>query len=136
MRNESSPAISIRSAVSHKMRAISRFSTRVPASIVSDAVRRPSSIRLCDRSGRQSMNPERRQQIEQLYRSALEREPHRRSSFLDAACGPDHDLRRHVESLLTGTLTSTDQPPAQALERETPVVLTPGDRLGPYQVVG
>src|SRR6516225_4960927 len=38
MRNESSPAISIRSAVSHSKRAISRFSTLVPASIVSEAV--------------------------------------------------------------------------------------------------
>ena len=46
------------------------------------------------------MNPERLQQIEQLYHAALEHEERERASFLEAACGDDHRLRAEVESLL------------------------------------
>src|SRR5579864_4220048 len=83
------------------------------------------------------MDPARWRQIEELYRSALEQEPLRRDSFLDAACGEDHDLRRQVESLLEqggATRTLSDHPEAGELERRT--VLAPGARLGPYQILG
>lgn len=46
------------------------------------------------------MNPERPQQIEELYHSAREREPDRRESFLVKACGNDEELLRDVASLL------------------------------------
>jgi len=46
------------------------------------------------------MNPDRWQQIGQLYHTALELEPAARATFLDEACGSDDELRREVESLL------------------------------------
>jgi serine/threonine protein kinase len=87
------------------------------------------------------MNPERWRQIEQLYHSALEKELAQRDSFLAAACGDDEDLRRRVASLLAqsaSTLTLIDQTARGAVEDpwETHVTLTPGERVGSYQVVG
>ncbi len=46
------------------------------------------------------MTPERWQQIEKLFYSALEREPGERAAFLDEACADDEGLRRDVEALL------------------------------------
>jgi eukaryotic-like serine/threonine-protein kinase len=46
------------------------------------------------------MNPERLQQIEKLFHSALKREPAERAAFLVVECGDDDSLRRAVESLL------------------------------------
>ena len=46
------------------------------------------------------MTPERWQQVDQLYHSALEREPGQRSAFLVEACAGDEELRCEVESLL------------------------------------
>jgi serine/threonine protein kinase/Tol biopolymer transport system component len=48
------------------------------------------------------MTPERWQQIERLYRTALERPESQRAAFLGDACGGDETLRREVESLLAG----------------------------------
>lgn len=47
------------------------------------------------------MNSERWQQVERLYRSALEHEPARRGAFLAEACEGDEELRSEVESLLS-----------------------------------
>ena len=47
------------------------------------------------------MKPERWQKVEQIYHSALKREPVQRATFLDEACGGDDSLRQEVESLLT-----------------------------------
>ncbi len=47
------------------------------------------------------MNPERWQQIEELYHAALERGESERPGFLEQACGGDEGLRREVESLLS-----------------------------------
>jgi serine/threonine-protein kinase len=41
-----------------------------------------------------------RQRIDELYLSALEREPSRRSAFLAEACEGDEELRRELEALL------------------------------------
>ncbi|HYE14565.1 MAG TPA: protein kinase [Pyrinomonadaceae bacterium] len=46
------------------------------------------------------MTPERLQQIEELFHSALALEPHGRADFLARACEGDEALRREVESLL------------------------------------
>jgi serine/threonine protein kinase len=46
------------------------------------------------------MPPERWQEIERLYHSALEYAPERRAAFLKEAAGADEDLRREVASLL------------------------------------
>ncbi len=47
------------------------------------------------------MNPDRYQQVSQLYHAALELDSGKRIAFLDAACGDDEELRHEVESLLT-----------------------------------
>jgi len=47
------------------------------------------------------MTPERWQQVEELYHSALEREESEREEFLREACAGDPELLREVESLLT-----------------------------------
>ncbi|HEY3826180.1 MAG TPA: hypothetical protein VGL82_16555 [Bryobacteraceae bacterium] len=49
------------------------------------------------------MKSERRQRIEALYHSALERGPAVRAAFLDGACGEDAELRREIESLNPGS---------------------------------
>ena len=46
------------------------------------------------------MQPERWQQIDQLFHSALEQEPDRRAGFLAQKCGADESLRNEVEILL------------------------------------
>lgn len=46
------------------------------------------------------MTPERWQQIEKLYHSALGRQPAERAAFLQEACAGDEALRQEVESLL------------------------------------
>jgi len=46
------------------------------------------------------MEAERWQRINDLFLSALEREPAGRSDFIDGACAGDEELRREVESLL------------------------------------
>src|SRR6476660_3548082 len=46
------------------------------------------------------MDPGRRREIDQLYLSALEREPNLRGAFLAEACHDDAELRREIESLL------------------------------------
>jgi len=46
------------------------------------------------------MNPERWQELDNLFHSALQREPGERAPFLDGACGGDDSLRKQVEALL------------------------------------
>jgi TolB-like protein len=46
------------------------------------------------------MTPARLQTIEEIYRAALDQEPHQISAFLDKACEGDELLRRKVEALL------------------------------------
>jgi serine/threonine protein kinase/pimeloyl-ACP methyl ester carboxylesterase len=86
------------------------------------------------------VDAERWQKVEDLYRSALNRQPDQRAVFLDEACGQDAEMRREVESLLAY------QPKAQAF-LETPVMkiaaAMTGDQggslvdsvLGSYRVV-
>src|SRR5436190_7280311 len=46
------------------------------------------------------MNPERWQQLNDLFHAALERAPEERAAFLDEACAGDESLRDKVEALL------------------------------------
>src|SRR3989442_8774204 len=46
------------------------------------------------------MTPERLQQIEDLYHSALELDSAERAAFIDDSCNGDEELRHEVESLL------------------------------------
>ena len=66
------------------------------------------------------MTPERWQQVNEVFHSALEREPHQRATFLGQICAGDEELRKEVESLIrshqqdgsfigTPSLSLTDQ---------------------------
>ncbi len=69
-----------------------------------------------------------------ISRDALEREGAARGAYLDSACGGDAELRREVEALLADPSACSrgllDTPPW------APPSLDPGQRLGPYEVVG
>jgi serine/threonine protein kinase len=83
------------------------------------------------------MTSERWRQVEALYHSASEREPSRRSAFLDEACRGDEELRRQVESLLeSGSRENIiDQPVWEALADSsgTGTLLREGVQLGIYR---
>ncbi|MGH9843342.1 MAG: protein kinase domain-containing protein [Blastocatellia bacterium] len=92
------------------------------------------------------MEPERWQQIEELYHVALARAPEERTAFLAEACADDSDLRREVESLLgyDGAAESFMQgnalvAAAQELELEelsqTGPQLLPGQHIGAYKIL-
>jgi serine/threonine-protein kinase len=63
------------------------------------------------------MDPaERWHRIEELFHAALDLEPQARPVFLEQACGPDHELRQEVESLLNSTGKSMAFVPQAVLE--------------------
>ena len=87
------------------------------------------------------MNPERWQQIERLYHSALEQDPARLDCFLAEACQGDRDLRREVESLLAQsgpTEAPIDRTASAAADASVAgqTTLKIGETLGPYQILG
>ena len=77
------------------------------------------------------MTPEQWQRVRDALAEALERTPDDRPAFLDRACSSDLALRQEVERLLA----SSDQARSTFLESSTfRIGLTPGDRLGDYEV--
>jgi eukaryotic-like serine/threonine-protein kinase len=81
--------------------------------------------------------PDRWQRIEALFHAARELDPAARAAFLDSACGHDEDLRRELESLLAAPPTGQGllDEQAEALHAEARTIeLTPGSRIGPYQI--
>ncbi len=84
------------------------------------------------------VSPERWQQAERLYHSAMEKEPAQRAAYLALACQNDEELRSFVDSLLepgesTASLRNrlVLEPAAQLLDAR----LEPGARLGPYEIL-
>jgi eukaryotic-like serine/threonine-protein kinase len=86
------------------------------------------------------MTPERWQQINDLFQSAVERVPGERAAFLKEACHGDEELRRELESLLT-----CDEPAENFIESPafevSPELLTNkqagtmvGERIGHYLI--
>ena len=73
------------------------------------------------------MTPERWQQVEQIYHSALERGESQRASFLKEACAGDEELRREVESLLAQQAEAENFIEAPALEVAAKGVAVVGD---------
>ncbi|HEX7295870.1 MAG TPA: protein kinase, partial [Pyrinomonadaceae bacterium] len=84
------------------------------------------------------MTPERWQRIKFVLQSALELQPHERSSFLDAECDGDDGLRAEVESLMVSHEQASDFIEAPAYElmaeslRQNESIV--GHELGPYRV--
>ena len=86
------------------------------------------------------MNPERWQQVEQVYLAARLRSPQDYSVFLDGACRGDSDLRRKVELLLAEEVPANVAPDgltltvAPAVSKDSESLGASGSWLGPYQV--
>jgi len=90
------------------------------------------------------VNPERWQQVEQVYSSALRRKPDQRATFLSVACQDDLELRREVEALLQQASetpsdsswqdTATMQPASSPGIVSSCTELDAGQQLGPYRV--
>jgi len=83
------------------------------------------------------MKPERWQEIEQLYHSALKRDANQRSAFLEEACGGDAELRREVESLLArqSEAESFVETPAAKVLTEVQGQSLVGQQIGSYKVL-
>jgi serine/threonine protein kinase len=89
------------------------------------------------------MQPQRWQQIEELFHAALQLAPARRPAFLTDACQGDADLRNQVEGLLDqhsrqgGVLSQ----PVEQLANElmtagggADAAFSPGSMAGPYRI--
>ena len=99
------------------------------------------------------MTDERWPRVKALFQAAVERPTEERAAFLAAATGEDEALRREVESLMasdTSGLSFLDQLtvasesvladaltalPASIEQTLSHAVLTPGLRVGPYEIV-
>ena len=87
------------------------------------------------------MDPHRWRRVEELYHSALERDPEQRSLFLADACKGDEDLRRVLDDLLSqsgSTITLIGKPAWEVVDgaTESATEIPVGTRLGPYQILG
>src|SRR5215510_4143700 len=85
------------------------------------------------------MNPERWRRVEELFRTAIDRPPAERDSYLTRACDGDEDLRREVLSLLErDTAEDFIQDPianvALSFTAKSNNDLS-GERVGPYRVL-
>ena len=87
------------------------------------------------------MTPERWLQVERIYHEAEARPPGERASFLDQACAGDAGLRGEVERMLAGDSEAAGFLEAPAVEMAAralaadAVRISPGSRLGPYEIV-
>src|SRR5262245_20283647 len=86
------------------------------------------------------MNPERWQQIKDLFQSAMDVPAEERATFLDSACGNDAGLRSEVESLLAADRNSdrfhrgrelARLAVHEAISRSDPMV---GREIGTYRI--
>ena len=86
------------------------------------------------------MKPEHRQQLDEVFRSALQREPGERAAFLDEACAGDDALRKQIEGLLAAREKAGGFIEKAAFEvaAESAVddhnVLSLGQTIGHYQI--
>jgi serine/threonine protein kinase/Tol biopolymer transport system component len=87
------------------------------------------------------MQPERWQQIEQLFHLALEQKPDQRGGFLEQACSGDELLRSEVEALISSHEQAQDfiETPASDLAAELLAKghtgLAIGQTVGSYEIV-
>ncbi len=86
------------------------------------------------------MNPERWQQLKELYERAVEKDASERTAFLDEACRENRSLRKEVEALLStcGDDDFLEKPAFEAVpelfESDIEDNLI-GTQLGPYNIV-
>ncbi|HBB97364.1 MAG TPA: hypothetical protein DC054_18450 [Blastocatellia bacterium] len=91
------------------------------------------------------MKPERWQQLDRLFHSALEREPERRLAFLEDACAGDEELRRQIDALLSAHESAGSFIEKPAIENEARVIadadtddsveLAPGESISHYRII-
>ena len=85
------------------------------------------------------MNAERFRRLQEIFHQAIERDPDRRTAFIDAAAAGDGELRGELLSLVASYhendtfLESTVLGPALGGAAAT---LTPGQSIGPYRIEG
>src|SRR2546422_55248 len=86
------------------------------------------------------MNPERSQQIDEIFQVALDLTAGQRIAFLDQACAGDKDLRREVESLISSYEHAGSFIEHPAIEVDARILATPsvnsltGQSIGNYQI--
>jgi eukaryotic-like serine/threonine-protein kinase len=94
-----------------------------------------------DRQQMSNVTPDRWQQLKELFDTAIELEPQRRSAFLDEACAGDADLRNKLEALVASHEEAESFIEAPAYEVAAHLIannqreLIEGQRVGPYRVV-
>jgi eukaryotic-like serine/threonine-protein kinase len=87
------------------------------------------------------MTPERWKQIDQLFHSALQREPSQRAAFVAESCSGDESLQSEIEDLLASHEQSESfiETPAADVAAELLAVgqtgLTVGQTVGPYKII-
>ncbi len=88
------------------------------------------------------MNPEHWKRLDELFHSALDREPHEREAFITGACEGDDELRAELDSMIAHheQARSFIESPAYAVAAETIVAddsseTLIGKALGPYQIL-
>jgi serine/threonine protein kinase/Tol biopolymer transport system component len=91
------------------------------------------------------MKPEHWQQLDELFHSALEREPDERSAFLDEACTGDESLRKQVEALVAAHIEAGSfiESPAMGVEargvaadqENAQVAMTNGETVSHYRII-
>ncbi|HEX4802822.1 MAG TPA: serine/threonine-protein kinase [Myxococcaceae bacterium] len=74
------------------------------------------------------MTPEKWQRVDALVKAALEQEPSQRAAFLSARCGPDEELRRQADALVSAAAN-------MGSFLETPA-LPPSARRSPEELLG
>ena len=87
------------------------------------------------------MHPERWQQIDQLFHSALAREPNDRAVFIAEACAGDESLRSEIEALISSHeqaesfIETSASDLAAELLAQGQAGISVGQSLGPYKIV-
>ncbi|HKA21160.1 MAG TPA: protein kinase [Blastocatellia bacterium] len=87
------------------------------------------------------MTPERWQQVNELFHSALKYDPAQRGSYLNQVCNGDQELRQEVESLIASHNNSDHFIGAFPIEAATRLIaedrsdLSIGQRIGQYKIL-
>ena len=81
------------------------------------------------------MNPEKWEQMKQLFASALDLEPKARREFLRNACRGNDSLFQEVEALIAAHESDSTASNGQATPIRTPITRWDGRRIGPYRIL-